>query len=95
MDSMNRRQFTLLLPAAALVAGCNTEQKPSAAASLRNNGGVQDALKAMDNAIVVLDSQVVRFDDGNWRSVVPAVESASASVRSAFEDLQRALGITE
>jgi hypothetical protein len=92
---MNRRDFALLLPAAALLAGCDSDQKSAAAATLLNSSGVQDALKAMDNAIVVLDSQVVRFDDGNWRSVVPAVESASASVRSAFEDLQRTLGVTE
>lgn len=92
---MDRRHFFILLPAAVLLAGCDTEQKPSSTATLLNNSGVQDALKTLNSAIGDLGGDVGRFEGENWRDVVPDVESASADVRSAFDTLRRALGVTE
>ena len=92
---MNRRQFAISLSAAGLLIGCDSEQKPSATATLPNNGEVQDAMKALDSAIGDLESDVGSFDSDNWREVVPEVESAASDVRGAFEDLRRALGVSD
>jgi hypothetical protein len=91
---MNRRQFALLLPAAALLAGCDTDQKPDHAATLLNNSGVQNALKALSDAIEGLESDDVGgFEGENWREVVPDVESPSSEVRDALEKLRQELGV--
>ncbi len=90
---MNRRQFALMLPASALLAGCDTDQKPNNTATLLNNSGVQDALKALSDAVGGLEGDVGRFEDEDWKEVVPDVELASSSVRGAFDKLRQALGV--
>lgn len=52
---MNRRQFALLFPSAVLLVGCDTDQKPDHTATLLNNSGVQEAMKALDDAIGTLE----------------------------------------
>lgn len=93
IGGMNRRQFAVSLSAAGLLAGCDTDQKPAATATLLNSSQVQDAMKAVESAIGDLESDVGRFDDENWREVVPDVESAAADVRDAFEKLRSALQV--
>lgn len=90
---MDRRRLALMLPAAVLLAGCDTDQKPDHAATLLNNSGVQDAVKALSDAIDGLESEVGRFENENWKEVVPSVESASSEVRDAFDKLRQELGI--
>jgi hypothetical protein len=92
---MNRRLFALTLPAAALFVGCDTDQKPSHTATLLSNGEVQDAMKAVDSAIGDLEGDVGRFDDENWREIVPDVQTAATDVRDAFARLRTALGVAE
>ena len=90
---MNRREFSLAaLSSVALVAGCDTDQKPSHTATLLNNSRVQEALKALESAIGGLEGEVDNFGTTNWREVVPEVEGSTSNIRSAFEDLRRALG---
>lgn len=92
---MNRRAFALATVATPIVfaAGCDTDQKPNATATLLNNGGVQEAMKAVENAIGNLEGDVGEFDDGdNWREVVPNVQAAANDVRDSFERLRRELG---
>jgi hypothetical protein len=92
---MNRRHFALMLPAVSLLAGCDTDQKPDHAATLLNNSGVQDALKALSDAINGLESDVGRFEGENWKEVVPDVESASTEIRDAFDKLRQELGVQD
>lgn len=95
MLGMDRRQFALLLPATALLAGCDADQKPDHAATLLNNSGVQEALKALSDAIDALEGDVGRFEGENWKDVVPDVETAAADVRDAFDRLRKELGVQD
>jgi hypothetical protein len=92
---MNRRRFALLLPAVGLMAACDSDQKPSHSATLLNNADVQHALKALSNAISGLEGNVDRFENENWREVVPDVEISSAEVFNAFNQLESALGVKD
>jgi mannose/fructose/N-acetylgalactosamine-specific phosphotransferase system component IIB len=92
---MNRRAFALVAVSSSVAAviGCDTDQKPSHTATLLNNSGVQDALKAVEDAIGTLEADVGEFEDGdNWREVVPNVQAAANDVRDAFERLRTELG---
>jgi hypothetical protein len=92
---MNRRAFALVAVSSSVAAviGCDTDQKPSHTATLLNNSGVQDALKAVEDAIGTLEGDVGEFEDGdNWREVVPNVQAAANDVRDAFERLRTELG---
>ena len=91
---MNRRQFAILIPAAFTLVGCDTDQQPSSTATLLNNSEVQNALKALDGAIDSLESDVSRFEDENWREVVPDVDTSATNVRDAFDILRKALGVS-
>ena len=95
MGSMNRRQFAIMLPVACTLIGCDTDQKPSSTATLLNNSEVQDALKALNDAIDSLEGDVGRFDEDNWREVVPDVETSATDVRNAFDNLRQALGVSD
>ncbi len=92
---MNRRQFALAAASCSvLLAGCDTEQKPPATATLLNNSEIQLALKNLANAIDTLVGDVGEFDSSNsWRDVVPQVTSSSEEVSSAFEALRRTLTV--
>ena len=91
---MNRRQFALALSATATgLIGCDTEQKPSSTATLLNNEDVQNAMKALSSAISDLESEVTGFDGGNWREVVPNVQTGASNVSYAFQKLRDALGV--
>jgi hypothetical protein len=91
---MNRRQFARVsLSATALLIGCDTDQKPSHAAPLLNNSGVQEALKSLADAINNLVGYVGDFDTKNWKEVVPEVTAGTEEVRGAFERLRRALQV--
>lgn len=90
---MNRRQFSLTLPVAAILVGCDTDQKPSSTSTLLNNNGVQQAMKSVEYAIGALEGDVGGFDDENWREVVPNVQAAAANVRDTFERLRTELGV--
>lgn len=93
---MNRRRFAVAaLASVACLTGCDTDQKPSATATLLSNGEVQDALKSLNSAIGSLDSAVGGFDNGDdWKEVVPQVRSAADNVQSAFGKVQEALGVS-
>jgi hypothetical protein len=63
MAYMNRRQFAIsALSASTVFIGCDTDQKPSHAATLLNNGEVQEALKSFADAIDNLAGDVGDFD---------------------------------
>ena len=92
---MDRRAFSFAaLSCLAFILGCDTEQKPSATATLLNNRDVQDAMKRLASAISGLQGAVSSFDDENWKDVVPEVESASQDVDSAFQGLRTALHVS-
>lgn len=90
---MNRRRFAFLLALCPALIGCDTDQKPSATATLLNNSNVQNALKLLDSAIDGLENSVADFDSENWREVVPDVENAATDVRDTFDQLRQALGV--
>jgi hypothetical protein len=77
----------------ALLAGCDTEQKPAATATLLNNSEIQSALKNLADAIDTLVGDVGEFDSNSWKEVVPQVTSSSEEVSSAFEALRHALNV--
>ena len=56
---------------------------------------MQDALKALNDAIEGLESDTGRFEGENWRDVVPDVEAASTDVRDAFDKLRQELGVSD
>lgn len=91
---MNRRTFAVsALASVALLTACDTDQKPSATATLLNSGDVQDALKSLRAAIGELQSAVGGFDSGDdWKEVVPQVKGAADDVESSFSKIQEALG---
>jgi hypothetical protein len=91
---MNRRIFTLSLPAAALFLGCDSNQKPSMTATVLNNGNVQSAMKTLAGEIDDLSAVISDFDNKQWREVVPEVPAASENVSNAFEALRKALGVS-
>jgi hypothetical protein len=91
---MNRRQFSILLPAAGLLIGCDTEEKPAAVAAVPNNEKVQNAVEKLGSTVVHLEGHVSDFRSGkSWDNVVPAVESATSDIRIAYEHLRQALGL--
>jgi hypothetical protein len=92
---MNRRQFAILLPAVSALVGCAADQKSSSTATLLNSDQVREALKATDIAISELESKVGRFKQDNWRQMVPEVQSLAAEVRDTYDNLRRALGVSE
>lgn len=94
--ALNRRAFTLAaLSSLALLTACDTDQKPSATATLLNTSNVQESLKQLRSAISSLDSAVSGFDNGeDWKEVVPQVVSAADDVQSAFGKVQAALGVS-
>jgi GAF domain-containing protein len=93
---MNRRQFArVTLSATALLAGCNTDQKPSHTATLLNNSGVQDALKSLADAIDNLVGDVGEFDTKDWKEVVPEVSNGTEEVSATFERLRNALRVSD
>jgi hypothetical protein len=94
---MNRRQFALsyLVSSVAVVAGCNSEPKPDALATLLNNPAVHEAFKNLENAISSLESHVDDFDSENWRDVVENVKSDSSNLSDGIEALKSALGYSD
>lgn len=93
---MNRRNFTLaLLSSAVVVAGCDTDQKPSHTATALNNGEVQRALQNLGAAIGTLQNEAAQFDDEDWKDVVPEVQGAAENVHGAFNALRQALGVSD
>jgi CMP-N-acetylneuraminic acid synthetase len=90
---MDRRYFALAI-SAGLVAGCDTNQKPAATATLLNNGEIQEAMKRLSDSIDNMVGDVGEFDDENWREVVPKVVDSAQEVSSAFELLRRALSVS-
>jgi hypothetical protein len=74
---------------------CDTESKPSSGATLFNNEEVHAAVKAMVDAVDQLQANIGRFDDENWRDVVPDVRSAAANCGDAVTALRQALGYSD
>jgi hypothetical protein len=93
---MERRQaiFTLLGAGSLLTAGCDSEEKPDATATLLNNENVHKAMKAVVDAVETLESDVDEFSSTNWREVVPNVENATVDLRDAVDTLRKELGYT-
>jgi outer membrane murein-binding lipoprotein Lpp len=90
---MNRRNFTLAaLSSAVVLAGCDTDQKPSRTATVLNNGEVQRALQNLSSAIASLQGETERFESEDWKDVVPEVQGAAENVQSAFLALRQSLG---
>jgi outer membrane murein-binding lipoprotein Lpp len=89
---MNRRRFAVAaISSTVLLAGCNTEQKPSSTATPFNNSGIQESLKSLAAAIDDLVGDISEFDTENWREVVPKVTSSAENVSERFEALRREL----
>lgn len=93
---MNRRKFSIAaISSLALIAGCDSEQKPSPTATLINNSEVQEAMKRLSSAIQELQAQVGDFETQDWKTVVPEVDNAAQEVDSAFFSLKKSLGVQE
>jgi hypothetical protein len=57
------------------MAGCDSESKPAATATLLNNEDVHRAIQGLDSQIGSLEADVEEFDNGDWRDVVPRVKT--------------------
>src|SRR5579862_4349559 len=92
---MNRRHFAVLLPAAGLLVGCDTEQKPAPAPSPINinDEKVQNSLRNLASAIGDMEEDVDGLRHGDWSKFVPKVEAAASDIRIAYEHLRQALGL--
>jgi hypothetical protein len=90
---MNRRQFSILLPAVGLVMGCESEPKPEAAATIPINEKVKNAIENLGSVIGDLEEDVEGFQRGDWSKFVPKVEGTAADIRIAYEHLRQALGM--
>ena len=78
----------------ALVAGCDSESKPAATATLFNKEEVHSAIQELDSQIGGLEGDADAFDTENWSEVVPRIKEGAESVRSALDELKKALGYT-
>jgi outer membrane murein-binding lipoprotein Lpp len=78
--------------AMAALAGCDSEPKPAATATLLNNDAVHQAVKSLVSAVDALNGDVSRFESENWRDVVPDVRTAAVNVSDAATALKKALG---
>jgi outer membrane murein-binding lipoprotein Lpp len=93
-DTMNRRDLLLTLSGAAsglLIAGCETEPKPAATATLTNNQAVHDATQTLDAVAGDLEEDAEAFDSDNWRDVVGQIKEHIERLRGAVDDLRAAL----
>ena len=96
MDTQRRTLvFSTLSGAAIVLAGCGSEPKPSATATLVNNKQVHDAVSELISAVDGLESNISAFDSENWRDVVPEVKTAASNVVSAVGTLRQALGYSD
>lgn len=89
---MNRRQFAVLLPVAALAAGCKTEPEPVPATPL-DPEKVGKALDNLSSKIGELERETDAIKHGDWSKYVPKIEDAASDVRIAYEHLRQALGM--
>ena len=92
MSALEPRRRLLLaigtLGAVALSA-CAKEDDPAAAAKPGpNHDKIVDALDALSSAVDDLSSAIDRFDDDNWREVVPDVRTAAEDVSNAADQLK-------
>ena len=94
---MERRQAVLALLGAGtlFIAGCDSESKPDATATLLNNENVHQAMKGVVDALETLEGDVDEFSTTNWREVVPNVEGATTNLRDAVDALRKELGYTD
>jgi hypothetical protein len=86
-----RRLFLTLSALAAATAGlaaCAKEDDPAAAVTGANHDGVAEALDALGSAIDDLGTAIDRFDDDNWRDVVPDVRTSATDVSNAADQLK-------
>jgi hypothetical protein len=97
MKTENRRKLMAGLSGGALLvlAGCKSEPKPDATATLLNNEEVHSAVTALFGSLSDLESDLARFDDESWRDVVPDVKNAAIGVSNAAVQLRTALGYPE
>ena len=90
---MNRRQFAVLLPVAALAIGCDTEPKPVPIATPLDTQKVQKAIENLGSTIGDLEEVADGLQHGDWSKFVPKVEGTASDIRIAFEHLRQALGM--
>jgi hypothetical protein len=90
---MNRRQFAVLLPVAALAIGCDTEPKSVPITTPLDTEKVQKAIDNLSSVIGDLEDGVDGLKHGDWAKFVPRVEDTASDIRIAYEHLRQALGL--
>lgn len=85
-----RRRLLLALGSlgAVALAACSKDDDPAAAAPGKNHDKIADALDTLSAAVGDLSAAIDRFDDDNWREVVPDVRTAAEDVSNAATDLK-------
>ena len=92
---MNRRQFTVALGPAALLAGCKSEEKPARDATLLHNENVREAVADLEQAVNTLEMRVGQFNAENWQDALSNLQTSTIRVRTGMDELRRSLGYVE
>ena len=80
------------LSAATALVACAKKDDPAAVVpGGKKHDKVATALDSAVAAVGALTDAIDRFDNDNWRDVVPDVKQAAANVSSALDDLKTAL----
>jgi hypothetical protein len=82
----------LLLAGPAVLAGCDSDPKPSATASLTNNDAIHKAMKNLVDTFQNLDGDIGDFATDDWKDVVPQVRDGAVEVGDAIQQMKTALG---
>jgi uncharacterized protein YukE len=92
-----RRRLLLALSGlgAAALAACSDQPSDVAAVQPQQRQQVADALHDLSSAVDDLQTAIGRFDDDNWRDVVPDVRSAAGDINDALSSLQSQLSQDE
>lgn len=93
-DSTRSRRALVLAVATsglAALAACSRDDGPNVQATADNFEKVKSKVGDLETAVDSLMQSVGRFDDDNWREVVPDVQSAASEVESVLADLKQVM----
>ena len=82
-----RRALFVIATLGATLAACSKDD-PAAVVPGGKHDDVVAAIAALGSAVDDLQGAVGRFDDDNWREVVPDVKTAAANVSDAADKLK-------
>jgi hypothetical protein len=93
VSTQSRRALVLTVATTALaaLAACSKDEGPNVRATSNNFEKVKSKVGDLESAVESLMQAIGRFDDDNWREVVPDVRNAASEVESVLADLKEAM----